>query len=70
MQIQRDGIARGGKGIHLAHIRQKYCALPAREPRLCRADLDIEPAVLQVQKVIVPPPVGAQDCVVVFDDAL
>lgn len=48
MQIERDGIARSGKGVHLPHVRQEHRALPARQPRLRRADLNVEPAVLQI----------------------
>ena len=57
MQVEGDRVARSGKGVHLPHVRQEHRALSARQPRLRRADLNVEPSVLQIKKVEVPPPV-------------
>ena len=48
MQIEGDWVARSGKGVHLPHVRQEHRALSARQPRLRRADLNVEPSVLQI----------------------
>ena len=48
MCIRDSRVARSGKGVHLPHVRQEHRALSARQPRLRRADLNVEPAVLQI----------------------